>query len=111
MTDSFDKPYCSACEARMLSVLKGVEGPTLEQIAETKGCTLFKKGQPIFQEGSIPDGLYCIHEGKVKVFKVKTYCNDIAFFSNIDQVIGTLTGFNIRAWCPVFSQFIHTLPR
>jgi len=89
MTESFDKPYCSACEARMLSVLKGVEGPTLDQIAATKGCTLFKKGQPIFKEGNNPEGLYCIHQGKVKVFKTGDEGRDqIVRFAKAGDVIG-----------------------
>ncbi len=89
MTDTFDKPYCSACEARLQSVLKGVEAPTLEQITEAKGCTLFKKGQPIFQEGNVPDGLYCIHQGKIKVFKTGDEGRDqIVRFAKAGDVIG-----------------------
>lgn len=31
-------------------------------------CTLFKKNQVVFTEGASPKGVYCINEGKVKIF-------------------------------------------
>lgn len=30
---------------------------------------MYKSGNTIFNEGSYPSGLYCIHKGKVKIFK------------------------------------------
>jgi CRP/FNR family transcriptional regulator len=89
MTEAFEKPYCNACEARLVSVLKGVDAPNLDQIAEAKGCTMFKKGQPIFEEGNVPEGLYCIHHGKVKVFKTGDEGRDqIVRFAKEGDVVG-----------------------
>ena len=35
---------------------------------EHKSCSYFKKNQPLFIEGSFPRGVYCLNQGKVKVF-------------------------------------------
>lgn len=34
----------------------------------TKTCSYYKKNQPLFIEGSSPRGVFCINEGKVKIF-------------------------------------------
>lgn len=41
----------------------------LENVDSTKACYVYKRGQVIFSEGIPPTGLFCIHTGKVKVFK------------------------------------------
>lgn len=33
-----------------------------------KSCSYYKKNQALFLEGSIPRGVYCLNEGKVKIF-------------------------------------------
>jgi CRP/FNR family transcriptional regulator len=33
-----------------------------------KVCSYYKKNQPLFIEGSFPRGVYCLNQGKVKVF-------------------------------------------
>lgn len=43
--------------------------PDLEVISDKKSYQLFKKGEYIFREGSEPKGLYCIHDGNVKITK------------------------------------------
>jgi CRP-like cAMP-binding protein len=35
-----------------------------------KTCSYYKKKQPIFLSGSIPRGVYCLNEGKVKIFSM-----------------------------------------
>lgn len=62
-------PNCAACESRFKSIFCDLDSVDLEQIGETKSCGVFKKGQVIFQEGSRPMGIYCINQGKVKVYK------------------------------------------
>lgn len=51
----------------MLGCCRGSE---LEQLSATKSCFIYKKGQLIFHEGGKPSGLYCIHEGKIKIAKM-----------------------------------------
>jgi CRP/FNR family transcriptional regulator len=43
-------------------------GDDLESIEVNKSCSYFKKDQPLFIEGNLPRGVFCINEGKVKVY-------------------------------------------
>jgi CRP/FNR family transcriptional regulator len=43
-------------------------GEDLKQVDSTKSCSYFKKDQPLFIEGSLPRGVFCINEGKVKIY-------------------------------------------
>ena len=89
MNRAFQKPYCSQCEARLTSVLKAVDEPTLEEISAVKACSLFKKGDVIFEEGGQPLGLYCIHQGKVKIYKTGDEGRQqIVRFAKAGDVIG-----------------------
>jgi len=45
-------------------------GEELERLSNKKSFMLFKKGQYIFKEKSEPKGLFCIHDGNVKITKV-----------------------------------------
>lgn len=89
MTESFERPFCNSCAARLTSVLKTVEVPTLEEIAQLKACNLFKRGDVIFSEGQTPAGLFCLHQGKVKVYKTGDEGRDqIVRFAKPGDVIG-----------------------
>jgi CRP/FNR family transcriptional regulator len=89
MPAHFDKPYCAGCEARLTSVLKSVEAPRLDQIASSKACTLYKKGQIVFRAGEAPAGLFCLHQGKVKMYKKGEEGRDhIVRFAKAGDVLG-----------------------
>jgi len=42
----------------------------LIDLSINKSCSIYKKGQVIFNEGNRPHGLYCIYQGKVKLSKL-----------------------------------------
>jgi len=63
------KPYCATCQHRVRSMLRDVDDVALENLDSTKACYIYKKGQVIFSEGIPPTGLYCLHTGKVKIYK------------------------------------------
>ena len=89
MTEPFERPFCNTCASRMTSVLKAVEEPTLEEIAQVKTCNFFKKGEVIFHEGQKPAGLFCLHQGKVKLYKTGDEGRDqIVRFAKPGDVIG-----------------------
>lgn len=69
MTHPLRKTYCSTCSHRVRSILRDVDDFGLQNLDATKACYVYKKGQVIFSEGIPPAGLFCIHEGKVKIFK------------------------------------------
>jgi CRP-like cAMP-binding protein len=63
------KPYCASCQHRIHSMLRDVDEVGIEHLDSTKACYVYKKGQVIFSEGIPPTGLYCLHTGKVKIYK------------------------------------------
>lgn len=61
---------CSLCENRDLSAFKNLGDADLKHISEIKTCVSFKKGQVIMHEGARPQGVYCVHSGKAKMYKM-----------------------------------------
>jgi len=59
---------CATCQARKISLFAGNVDASLDNLEEHKTCSYFKKNQPLFIEGSYPRGVYCLNQGKVKVF-------------------------------------------
>jgi CRP/FNR family transcriptional regulator len=41
----------------------------VNELALDKSCNIYKKGQLIFYEGNRPTGLYCVNQGKIKIFQ------------------------------------------
>jgi CRP/FNR family transcriptional regulator len=61
---------CDKCESAHKSIFCVLSSQELSSLSESKTHVTFKKGQMIFYEGNHPQGLYCIHSGKVKVHKL-----------------------------------------
>ena len=62
-------PYCAQCETRMTTVLAGVDGAELAAVSQAKSCGFFKRGDVVFEQGGQPQGIYCVHSGKIKVHR------------------------------------------
>ena len=58
---------CQHCKARFGSVFFKADEDNISAINDAKVCSLYKKGQVIFQEGAHSFGIYCINSGKVKL--------------------------------------------
>jgi CRP/FNR family transcriptional regulator len=54
--------------SRKDSIFGSFCGDEVHGLESNKSCTFFKKNQPLFIEGSTPRGVYCVNEGKVKIF-------------------------------------------
>jgi len=63
-------PSCASCFSREHSVFRNLESGQLEQMTYAKSCSTFKKGTALFSEGQHPTGVFCIHKGKLKLFKL-----------------------------------------
>ena len=59
---------CSTCGARKGSLFGSFCDHEISQLEDNKSCAFYKKGQPLFIEGSFPRGVFCLNQGKVKVF-------------------------------------------
>lgn len=60
-------PNCYKCNARLKSVFCELNPEEIQLLNSSKKHTVYKKGQVIFNEGVRPRGLFCVHEGKVKI--------------------------------------------
>ncbi|EKD51445.1 MAG: Transcriptional regulatory protein [uncultured bacterium] len=63
------KCACEQCDAFEHSVFRSLTADESRLFEDSKICNLYKKGQVIFHEGNRPQGLYCVKDGNVKVFK------------------------------------------
>lgn len=72
MCTAFQNASCLNCQARFGSILFKAEKCNLEEIEAAKVCSMYKKGQVVFQEGAYPFGIYCVNSGKIKL----SHCGD-----------------------------------
>jgi len=62
-------PSCDLCELCTFTVFKSVSTQDLADISSSKINLFIPRGQRIFSEGNMPNGLYALYSGKVKVHK------------------------------------------
>lgn len=67
---------CEQCIVRQFSSLKALNKEELLKMAECKTSYTIKKGQPIFEEGEITNGIYCIKDGVCKLSKLSSNGKD-----------------------------------
>jgi CRP/FNR family transcriptional regulator, polysaccharide utilization system transcription regulator len=70
MKPRLEQSDCATCESRGSSVFCDLHKHELDQLEADKGCMLYKKGQVVFSAGAYPHGLFCVKEGKIKIFRV-----------------------------------------
>lgn len=62
-------PDCQQCKNRKNSLFHFCHLDEVSNISDHKTCSIYKRGQIIFQEGANPVGLFCINAGKIKLYK------------------------------------------
>jgi CRP/FNR family transcriptional regulator len=60
---------CSTCSVRHKSAFQELSNDELSILNENKGCGFYKKGSTIFMQGHYPNGLFCLKNGKIKIYK------------------------------------------
>jgi CRP/FNR family transcriptional regulator, polysaccharide utilization system transcription regulator len=60
---------CTNCICRKGNVLGGISVNSSPVFTMNTSCMMYKKGDLIFHEGQYADGLHCITQGKVKLYK------------------------------------------
>lgn len=60
---------CEECKSGFLSYFHALDNADLQYLNEQKNTFFYKKGQLIYEEGHNSLGVFCIREGKIKVFK------------------------------------------
>jgi CRP/FNR family transcriptional regulator, polysaccharide utilization system transcription regulator len=61
--------FCDNCPSGFNKYFNCIEIADLQYLNEQKISTSYKKGQFIFEEGDNSTGVYCLREGKIKIFK------------------------------------------
>lgn len=69
MEKSHKHVTCETCKVRKDSLFAQFCNDEVAHLDDHKACLYHKKHQALFLEGSYPRGVYCINEGKVKIFK------------------------------------------
>ncbi|MEI7509233.1 MAG: Crp/Fnr family transcriptional regulator [Flavobacterium sp.] len=67
---------CEQCIVRQFSSLKSLNREELLRMANCKTSYIIKKGEPIFEEGEITKGVFCIKEGICKLSKLSANGKD-----------------------------------
>jgi len=70
---STEELICGQCREGSRHLFDRLDQSDLRFINENKAVQYYKKGQTIFSEGSKAQGVFCLREGNVKIFKL---CND-----------------------------------
>ena len=65
----FIPPDCLTCPSRTNPLLSCCPTDELVFIANNKGAQQYRKGETIFREGQLVNGLHCVHSGKIKILK------------------------------------------
>ena len=66
----FETPFCEECDSRDHSIFCSLAENDLERLSMEKTCNMYKDGQFIFNEGNSAAGLYCLHTGKAKLYRL-----------------------------------------
>jgi CRP-like cAMP-binding protein len=61
---------CHQCIIREFNTLKTLSSEELKEVSSHKNELVFKKGDVIFKEGTMLNGVYCIKEGKCKLTRL-----------------------------------------
>ena len=92
---------CEFCQLLDQSSFKGLDSSELHEVSHSKTCVFFKKGQVLMHEGSRPNGVYCLHTGKTKIYRLGTEGKEqIIRFAKDGDLIGyrsLLSGENLSA--------------
>ena len=67
---------CEQCIIREFSSLKALTREELQRISDTKGHFIIKKGEDLFTEGEVLNGVFCIKEGFCKLSKLNSNGKD-----------------------------------
>lgn len=66
---SYKNPYVEQCLEGSFSMLRCLPDNEKEQLDQNHNYRVVKKGEAVFRPGERPNGLLCLAQGKVKIFK------------------------------------------
>jgi len=63
------RPECVECKVFKKSYFSGLKNVDLDNLRYEKSASYYKAGQIVFQEDGRAVGVYCLHSGKIKLYK------------------------------------------
>lgn len=84
-------PSCEKCVHRKsgISAFSSLDEGNTNSVSKKKSCIALKKGEVLFKEGHSPTGVYCIHNGTLKLSKLGTEGKEqIIRFVQAGDIIG-----------------------
>lgn len=87
---------CEHCSVQHQSMFHRLCGNSMKDLQRNKSCTMYKKNQVIFHEGTRPLGVFCINSGKVKIYKTGA--------EGKDQIIQILTAGELMGYRSMLSE-------
>jgi CRP-like cAMP-binding protein len=92
---------CEHCIIREFSTLKSLSKEDLKNISDHKDSIDFKKGDVLFSEGNILNGVYCIKEGICKLSRLSA--------NGKEQIVRFIKGGDMLGYRSVLSEEPVTL--
>lgn len=87
---------CENCKVRHNSLLGEVCSESIAELNRNKSCTIYKKNQVVFHEGTRPLGVFCINSGKIKIYKTGA--------EGKDQIIQILKAGDLMGYRAMLSE-------
>lgn len=75
-TNNLPMNKCDQCIVRQLTSLKALNKDEVIKLANSKTTYTIKKGDPIFEEGEITNGVFCVKDGVGKLSKLSANGKD-----------------------------------
>lgn len=69
MNDDNPQLNCLTCNARATSIFSETTTGDLAVLSDSKTCRHLKRGDIVYSEGAVPHGVFCIHQGTVKILR------------------------------------------
>lgn len=87
---------CENCSARHSTLFGNIDVDGLSCLNQNKTCTIYKKNQVVFHEGTRPQGVFCINSGRVKIYKTGV--------EGKDQIIQILKSGDLMGYRAMLSE-------
>lgn len=79
---------CATCAARSQSIFADLRTEDIIALNNAKRCGSYPKGSTIFSAGAYPTGLYCVFQGRVKVYCDGPEHEQIVRFAREGDILG-----------------------
>jgi len=94
-----DYPCRTTCRSQEKCIFQGLDSSIEDEIEKNSTANVYKRGQVIFLQGNPPNGIFCIHQGKVKIVIVnKEGKESIVRLATHGDILGKRALFSSEAY-------------